>query len=94
MKYTIHHIRNKWLGHIIFSPGDSYSNTKRLLFLLHLGLEGVTDVETDSKQRFVTFTVTPSNDRVLYVYAPSRHDIMAQLARRHFFGRTTKLYGK
>ena len=51
---------------IFFSPGDS--RTKGLLVLLHLGLEGVTEVDTDPKGRFVSFKVTPSNDRVLCVY--------------------------
>ena len=63
----IHHIRNNWMGVIFFSPGDSY--TKGLLVLLYLCLEGVTEVDTDPKGRFVSFKVTPSNDRVLCVYA-------------------------
>ena len=63
----IHHITNNWLGAIFFSPGDSH--TKGLLALLHLGLEGVTEVDTDPKGMFVSFKVTPSNDRVLCVYA-------------------------
>ena len=63
----IHHIRNNWLGAIFFSPGDSH--TKGLLVLLHLGLEGVTEDDTDPKERFVFFKVTPCNDRVLCVYA-------------------------
>ena len=36
-------------------------------FLLHLGLEGITEVDTNPKGRFVSFKVTPSNDRVLLV---------------------------
>ena len=63
----IHHIRIIWLSAIYFSPGDSC--TKGLLILLHLGLDGVTEVGTDTKGRFVSFKVTPSNDRVLCVYA-------------------------
>ena len=63
----IHHLRNNWLGTIFFSPGDSH--TKGLLVLFHLGLEGVTEVDTDLKGRFVSFKVTPSNDRVLCVCA-------------------------
>ena len=63
----IHHIRNNWWGAIFFFPGDSH--TKGLLFLLHLGLGGVTEVDTDPKGRFVSFKVTPSSDRVLCVYA-------------------------
>ena len=61
----IHHIRNKWLGAIFFSLRDNY--TKGLLALLHLGLGGVTEVDTDPKGRFVSFKVTPSNNRVLCV---------------------------
>ena len=57
------------MGPIFFSPG--YGHTKGLLVLLHLGLEGVTRVGTNPKGRFASFKVTPSNDRVLCVYAPS-----------------------
>ena len=41
---------------------------------------------------FVTFWVTPSNDRVLCVYAPSGHNIREQLAREHFFERLQKIW--
>ena len=68
---------------VFFSPGDSH--TKGLLVLLHLGLEGITEVNTDSKGRFVSFKVTLSNDRVLCVYAPSGDSAREQLARGHFF---------
>ena len=63
----IHHIGNNWLGAIFFSPGDSH--TKGLFALLHLGLEGFNDVDTDPKARFLSFKVTPYNDRVFCVYA-------------------------
>ena len=79
----LHHIRNNWLCAIFFSPGDSH--TKELLVLLHLGLEGVTEVDTDLKGRFASLKVTPSNDRVLCVYAPSGHGTEEQLARVRFF---------
>ena len=49
----IHHIKNYWLGAILFSPGDS--QTKRLRVLLYLGIEGVTEVDTDPKRRFMSF---------------------------------------
>ena len=62
----IHHITNNWLGVSFFCPGDSH--TKGLLALIHLGLEGVTQVDTDPKGRFVSFKVTPFNDRVFCVY--------------------------
>ena len=61
----IHHARNNRLGHIFFSPGDSH--TKGMLFLLHLGLEGITELNTDPKGRFVSFKVTPSNESFLLV---------------------------
>ena len=38
-----------------------------MLFLLYLGLEGITEVDTDPKGRFVFFKVTPSNDSSLFV---------------------------
>ena len=62
----IHYIRNNWLGPIFFSPGNSH--TKGLLILFHLGLEGITEVDTDPKEKFVSFKVTPSNDRVFCVW--------------------------
>ena len=77
----IHHTRNNWLGPIFFSPGDTH--TKGMLFLLHLGLEGVTEVDTDPKERFVSFKVTTSNESS--VCAPSEYSTREQLAREHFF---------
>ena len=50
---------------IFFSPG--YTHAKGMLFLLHLGLEGVTEVDTDPKKRFVSFKVTISNEGSLLV---------------------------
>ena len=32
-----------------------------MLFVLHLGLEGITEVDTDPEGRFVSFKVTTSN---------------------------------
>ena len=75
-------IRSNWLGPIFFCLGDS--QTKGLLALLHRGLEGVTEVDNDPEGRFVSFTVTPSNDRVLYVYIPSAHSTKDQLVRGRF----------
>ena len=66
----IHQIRNNWLGPIFFALGNTFS--KGMLILLHSGFDDVTtDVDTNPKGRFVTFKVTPSNDRVLCIYAPS-----------------------
>ena len=61
----IHHIRNNLLGPVFFSPGDSH--TKAMLSLLHLGLEGITEVDTDPKGRFVSFKVINSNESCLFV---------------------------
>ena len=38
-----------------------------MLFLLHLSLEGVTEVDTDPKERFVSFKVTTSDETSLLV---------------------------
>ena len=54
-----------------------------MLFLLHLSLEGVTEVDTDRKGRFVSFKVTTSNESS--VCAPSGYSTKEQLARGHFF---------
>ena len=35
--------------------------------MLHLGLEGFTEVDTDPKGRFVSFKVTTSNESSLFV---------------------------
>ena len=70
----MHHTRNNWLGD---------SHTKGMLFLLHLSLEGVTEVDTDRKGRFVSFKVTTSNESS--VCAPSGYSTKEQLARGHFF---------
>ena len=37
-----------------------------MLFLLHLGLEGVTGVDINPKERFVSFKVTTYNDSFLF----------------------------
>ena len=51
------------IGSHLFSPGDTH--TKGMLFMLHLGLKGVTGVDTDPKERFVSFKVTTSNESFL-----------------------------
>ena len=66
------HIRHNWLGPIFLSPGSSH--TKGLIALLHPGLEGVTEVDTDPKGRFVSFMVTLSINRVLCFCPPSRRN--------------------
>ena len=75
IKYTIQEIIG-WVQY--FFPLESH---KGLLVLIHLGLEGVTEVDTDLKGRFVTFKVTFSNDSV---YAPG-DSTREQLARGRFF---------
>ena len=87
------HIRNNWLGPIFLSPGSSH--TKGFIAQLHPGLEGVTEVDTDPKERFVsfkvnlsnTFKVSLSNNRVLCFCAPSRHNTREQLVKGRFFER-------
>ena len=74
----IHHIRYNCLGSI-FSLLESH--TEGLVFLLH---PGHTD-HTDPKGRFESFAVTPSNDRVLFIYVPLGHSNRKQLTRRRFF---------
>ena len=61
----IHHIRNNWLGSNFFSLGDSHTKGCLSCFIWDL------KVDTHPKRRFLFFKFTPSNDRVLCVYAPS-----------------------
>ena len=70
------------MGPIYFSSGDSH--TKGPLALLYLGLEGVTEVDTNPKGRSVSFKVTLFNDRDLCVYAPSGDSTREQLGRGRF----------
>ena len=68
----LHQIRSDRLGPIFFPPGDFldpffFSPGEKTLFLFHPGLEGVTDVDTNLNGRFVSFKVTLSNYRVLYM---------------------------
>ena len=56
-----------------------------MLVLLHLGLEGITEIDTVPKEGFVSFKFTTSNDRNLCVYALSRYRTREQLDRRRFF---------
>ena len=85
-------IRNNWLGPIFLSPGNSH--TKGLLSQLHPGLEGVTEVDTDPKGRFVLFRVTLYNNKVLWVSATSGHNTREQLVRGHSFDRLQIYMGK
>ena len=77
IKYTIQEI----IFPIFFSPGDTH--TKGMLFLLHLDLEGVTEVDTDPKERYVSSKVTTSNESS--VCAPSEDSTRGEQARGHFF---------
>ena len=79
------HVRNYWLGPIFYSPGNSH--TTGLLVLLHLGLKGIAQVDTDPKGRFLSFMVTSFNDKVLCVYVPSEYSTREQLVRGRFFER-------
>ena len=54
------------MGLIVFCPG--YTHINGMLFLLDLGLEGVTEVETDPKEMFVSFQITTTyNQSSLFV---------------------------
>ena len=44
-------------------------------------------IDNDAKGRFVSFTFTPFNDRVLCVYVPSGYSTREQLDRGRFFER-------
>ena len=66
----IHHIRVNWLGPMLFSPGDSHR--KRLHVLLLPGREGITETDTNPKNRFMSFKVTHSNDRFFLHFCTSR----------------------
>ena len=81
----IRQIRNNWLGPIFLCPGNSH--TKGLLSHLHPDLEGVTEVDTDPKGRFVLFRVTLYNNKVLWVSATSVHNTKEQLVRGRSFDR-------
>ena len=80
--HQIHHIQNNWLQ-LFLSWRWSH---KRMLVLLHLCLEGITVVETDTKGRFKSFKVVMTEfDRVLCGYALSGYSNREQLARGCFF---------
>ena len=64
IKYTIQE-KIDWVPSFSLLDGDSHA--KGMLFLLHLSLEGVTEVDTDPKDRFVSFKVTNSNKNSLLV---------------------------
>ena len=38
-----------------------------MLFVLHLGLKGITEVDTDPERRIVSFKVTTSNESSLFM---------------------------
>ena len=93
MKYTIYNITG-WVS-TFFSPADSH--TEGLLVLLHLRLEGDTEVDTEAKRRFVSFKVTLSLMTELSIFMPfhSGGCTWEQLARGLFLeGLRTKLYEK
>ena len=60
IKYTIQQIIDSASS---FSPGD----TKGMLFLVHLSIEGVTEVDTDPNWRFMSFKATTSDESSLFV---------------------------
>ena len=56
-----------------------------MLVLLHLGFEGVTEIDIDPKERFMSFKVASCNERVVCDYVPSGHSNREHLARGRFF---------
>ena len=79
IKYTIHEIID-WVAS--FSLLEILIQ-KGMLSLLHLDLEGVTEVDTDLKERSVSFKVTTFNESS--VCSPSGYSTREQLARGCFF---------
>ena len=77
IKYAIKEI-NGWAP-TFFSLGDSHTKGCLSCFIWDL------KIDTGAKGRFVSFTFTPSNDRVLCVYVPSGYGTREQLDREHFF---------
>ena len=67
------------MGSNFFSLGDSHTKGCLSCFIWDL------KIDTDAKGRFVSFKFTPSNDRVLCVYAPSGYSTREQLDRGRFF---------
>ena len=59
----IQHKRNNWLGPIFFSP----LVTQKKYFFCFIWVLKVSEVHTDSKGRFVSYKVTPSNESSLLV---------------------------
>ena len=77
--HQIHHIKNNWLGSKFFSLGDSHTKGCLPCFIWDL------KVDTDPKGRFASFRYTPTNERVLCVYAASGYSTGEQLDMGHFF---------
>ena len=75
----MHYIRNNWLGSNFFSLGDSHTKGFFSCFIWDL------KVDTDPEGKFVPFNSTPSNDRVICVYAPPGYSTGKQLDRGRFF---------
>ena len=56
-----------------------------MLGQLHPGLQGVTEIDTDPKGRFLPFKINLSNNRVLCVCGHSGHCTGEQLIKGRFF---------
>ena len=74
----IHYIRNNWLGSNFFSLGDSHTKGCLSCFIWDL------KVDTDPKERFVSFKFTPSNYRGL-CSCPLGYSTREQLDKGRFF---------
>ena len=74
----IDHVRNNLLGSNFFSLGGSHTKGCLSCFIWDL------KVDNYQKGRFVSCTFTPSNDRVLCVYARSGYSTREHVDRRRF----------
>ena len=86
----IQHKRNNWLGPIFFSPGDSH--TEGMLFILHLGFEGIWGWRHWSKREVCVLKVTPFNESSLLVLLQGIASENSWLGA--LFWTTTKSYAK
>ena len=77
----IQHIRNNWLA-LSFSLLESHS--EGLLVLLLVLFHSSPSDHIDPRERFVSFKVTPFNDRIICVYAPLEYSTRKQLTREWF----------
>ena len=61
-------IKNKWLGQVLISQGSEH--TSGIIVLLRPGFPDVTDIQMDSKGRFLSFRIPSLKDIIICTYAP------------------------